>query len=380
MRILFICGCLEPGRDGVGDYIYRLSLELTHQSHQVKAIALNDQYTDQEFSGIQSTTTNAFTIVRLPSIWSATMRFDRARNWVKIFDPEWISLQFVPFSFHGKGLVFNLASQLNLLAGERRWHVMFHELWVLTSFSESIKLWFLGVIQKQIIKKLITSLSPNVIHTQTRYYKKQLNLIGFKSSLLPLFSNIPISFDKKSSLDISHLSCYDIKFVAFGSIHGDSLIKQFALECASYSECLNVKICLIFVGRNGVMQKSFANIWSSLGMKFIEFGEQPTETVSAILSSSSYGISTTPYFLIEKSGSVTAMLHHKLPVLCISKPGEGLTAYSHELVPRVYQYHEKMLATWFKSSKGKEMNTGISLIAKQFTEDLYIGSNKFSMS
>ena len=375
MKIVFMCGCLEPGRDGVGDYIYRLSLELTHRSHQVKAIALNDHYIDQEFSVNQLVTNSVFITNRLPSIWSATKRFDRAKDLVETFDPEWISLQFVPFSFQRRGLAFNLANQLNLLAGERRWHIMFHELWVLTSFSESIKLWLLGVIQKQIIRKLIISLSPNVIHTQTRYYQEQLIRIGFKSSLLPLFSNIPISFDNKINLDISHLNYYDIKFVAFGSIHSDSLIKQFALECASYSQSLNIKICLIFVGRSGVTQKSFANIWSSLGMEFIEFGEQSTETVSAILSSSSYGISTTPYFLIEKSGSVTAMLDHKLPVLCISKPGERLIAYSRELVPGVYQYHEKMLATWFKSSKGKQMNTGISVIAKRFTEDLYIGSN-----
>ena len=375
MRILFICGCLEPGRDGVGDYIYRLSLELTHKSHQVKAIALNDHYIDQELSGNQSATNNVFITVRLPSIWPATKRFDRAKDWVEIFDPEWISLQFVPFSFQRRGLTFNLASQLSLLAGERRWHIMFHELWVLTSFSESKKLWLLGIIQKQIIKRIIISLSPNVIHTQTRYYQEQLNRIGFKSSLLPLFSNIPIALDKESILDISHLNCYDIKFVAFGSIHGDSLIKQFALECASYSESLNVKICLVFVGRSGFEQKTFANLWSSLGMQVIDFGEQSTKTISAILSKSSYGISTTPYFLIEKSGSVTAMLDHKLPVLCISKPDERLTAYSRELVPGVYQYHEGMLVTWFKSSKGKDINTGISLIAKRFTEDLYIGSN-----
>ena len=136
MKIMFVCGCLEPGRDGVGDYIYRLSLELTHRSHQVKAIALNDHYIDQEFSGNQSATNSVLIINRLPSIWPATKRFDRAKDLVEIFDPEWISLQFVPFSFQRRGLIFNLASQLNLLATKRRLHIMFHELWVLTSFSE----------------------------------------------------------------------------------------------------------------------------------------------------------------------------------------------------------------------------------------------------
>ena len=28
MKIVFICGCLEPGKDGVGDYTRRLSAEL----------------------------------------------------------------------------------------------------------------------------------------------------------------------------------------------------------------------------------------------------------------------------------------------------------------------------------------------------------------
>ena len=375
LKIIFLCGSLEPGRDGVGDYVRRLSSELLKKGHYISAIALNDQYICESYFGAQMSEGESLNVLRLPSIWKVNQRFTHAEQWVKEFDPDWVSLQFVPFAFQCKGLIFNLARQLSCLVGECRLHIMFHELWVLTPFSESIKLWLLGIIQKQIIKNFIISLPPNVIHTQTRYYQEQLNRIGFKSSLLPLFSNIPTSFDKEINLDISHLNCYDIKFVAFGSIHGDSLIKQFALECASYSEFLNIKICLIFVGRSGVLQKDFANIWSSLGMKFIEFGEQSTETVSAILSSSSYGISTTPYFLIEKSGSVTAMLDHKLPVLCIAKPVEGLTAYSHLLVPGVYQYHEKMLVTWFKSSKYKERNTGISLIVKQFIEDLYIGSN-----
>ena len=41
MKLIFICGSLEPGRDGVGDYTRRLAGELIRQGHQIAIIALN---------------------------------------------------------------------------------------------------------------------------------------------------------------------------------------------------------------------------------------------------------------------------------------------------------------------------------------------------
>jgi hypothetical protein len=55
MKIIFLCGSLEPGCDGVGDYTRRLAGELIKQGHHIAAVALNDQYLQEEFTGMQQT-------------------------------------------------------------------------------------------------------------------------------------------------------------------------------------------------------------------------------------------------------------------------------------------------------------------------------------
>ena len=55
MKIIFLCGSLEPGRDGVGDYVLLLSGELVRQGHQASIIALNDVYLQEEYFGYKET-------------------------------------------------------------------------------------------------------------------------------------------------------------------------------------------------------------------------------------------------------------------------------------------------------------------------------------
>jgi hypothetical protein len=43
MKIVFVCGSVEIGRDGVGDYTRQLGLELLNQGHEVRIIGINDK-------------------------------------------------------------------------------------------------------------------------------------------------------------------------------------------------------------------------------------------------------------------------------------------------------------------------------------------------
>jgi hypothetical protein len=43
MKLLFITGCLEPGKDGVGDYTRELATECARRGHAVFLISLNQQ-------------------------------------------------------------------------------------------------------------------------------------------------------------------------------------------------------------------------------------------------------------------------------------------------------------------------------------------------
>ena len=53
LKVLFICGGLHPGADGVGDYVRRLAAELICQGHLAGIIALNDAHTNLEINDYQ---------------------------------------------------------------------------------------------------------------------------------------------------------------------------------------------------------------------------------------------------------------------------------------------------------------------------------------
>lgn len=314
MKIIFLCGCLEPGYDGVGDYTRRLAAELISQGVEVAALALNDHFITEPIHQTQASDHINIDTYRLPSKWNTKLRFKFAKEWIDSINPDWLSLQYVPFSFNTKGLPFNLGKNLSKLCKDNSWHIMFHELWVGMEEKTSKKLLFWGIFQKILIKSLIKKLNPNLITTQTELYRIQLKKLGYDSKLLPLFSNVPLIAnltDHKSN---------KISFVTFGTIHPGAPFADFAAEIAQYSKDNNIDVELQFVGRCGKEQETWINIWNKYNLHYNVFGEQPINKLSEILVNSTIGLSSTALPLIEKSGSVAAMLEHNLPVICISKP------------------------------------------------------------
>ena len=170
MKILFLCGSLEPGKDGVGDYTRRLAGELIRQGHEAA-------------------------IVRIPSMFSAKKRFSLASGFINSFDPEWLSLQFVPYSFNVKGLPFGLAGKLKKIGKGRKWHIMFHELWLQRYTGVSLKIKILSYIQEFIVCRMLVKLNPKLIHTHLPFYQTLIKKRGYDTLALPLFSNIRV-FEK----------------------------------------------------------------------------------------------------------------------------------------------------------------------------------------
>ena len=92
MRILFLCSCLEPGRDGVGDYTRRLAEECAMLGHECALAALNDSFvrtTSEEKQG------------GLPTLRLARgSDYGAVADFRKKFAPDWISLQLVAYGLH----------------------------------------------------------------------------------------------------------------------------------------------------------------------------------------------------------------------------------------------------------------------------------------
>lgn len=374
MKILFLCGALEPGRDGVGDYVRRLAVELARQGHQTAGISLNDQFLSDELSTHRETEANAFSTLRLPATWPARRRFARARQRIAEFEPEWLSLQFVPFSFHFKGLPFLLSKQLATMGQGKSWHFMFHELWVGMDRESTTKYIWWGRVQRLIVKALINRLHPRAIHTQTPLYQAHLANLGVSAQLLPLFANIPNVGEYGNGpipwQGLGSTPEHGIDLVTFGTIHPGAPIADFAHDAARYAKQHALSVTLTMVGRCGAEQDQWAAHWRAAGLPVRILGEQTPDCISAVLQQAAFGITTTPVALIGKSGTAAAMREHGLPVLCLSRPWIPLDVDNPATPAGVFAYSKGNFASFLTKAGCAPSHNTLSSVAQQFATAL----------
>lgn len=313
INIVFICGSLEPGRDGVGDYTRRFSAELISRGHQVGIVAINDRHLQKEFIGFQEFGNISIPVLRISGNIAEKDSFKRAGIWIDSLNPEWLSLQFVPFSFHKKGLPFGFSAFVMQLSYGRKLQIMFHELWVGMNHEANVKLVCWGKLQKLMIKSLVKRSLPLVVTTQTPLYQVQLKRIGIDALILPLFSNIRVfKFDRPTK------KANQIKMIVFGGVYKGAPIEAFAKETAEYAKFKEIEISMTFIGRGGDFLNDWVTAWKSEGLTATVLGEQSEDIISFELSKADFGIVNTPCHLIAKSGVFAAMKEHGLPIICLS--------------------------------------------------------------
>lgn len=96
-------------------------------------------------------------------------------------------------------------------------------------------------------------------------------------------------------------------------------------------------------------------------------GEQSAECISKVLSSASHGITTTPPALLEKSGSVAAMLEHNLPVICVARSWQPKRIKNRSLSFGLSVYQNGNLVSILKNKPSISANT-VSEVALQLTK------------
>ncbi|MCF4102180.1 hypothetical protein L1I30_10915 [Gillisia sp. M10.2A] len=363
MKIVFICGSLEPGRDGVGDYTRRLGIELVGQGHVVVLIAINDFHIKKDIvSNIDNG--DGISILRLAPGKSYKERFARVKHRIDKFDPDWLSLQYVPFSFQKKGIPWNLDAQLEELGVGRKWHIMFHELWVGMDVESPVKHRILGIAQEYIAGKIIKRLAPKVIHTQSNLYRLYLERFGCKIEVLPLFSNIPVLHKSKNFKNDSVLT-----LVVFGMIQPGAPIMQFVNDLSIYRLKSNKKIKIQFIGRLGNELGTWVEAFQKENFNVHVLGEQGAENISEILSKADWGISSTPLYQIEKSGTVVAMREHQLPVYCVARSWKPRKIAQSIVQDLVKEYTPGEL-DFSLTADFKEQSNNLKKVSKVFSESL----------
>lgn len=297
--------------------------------------------------------------LRLPAHLKIDQRFLLSKTFVNNFNPKWISLQFVPFSFHHKGLMFGLAKRFLSLSDGRKLHVMFHELWIGVYGKFSTKQRLLGKVQKLSILGLLKRLKPDLITTTIEIYRR--NLSTYNVNLLPLFGNIAIQvMDSESGLVYDNNRFTAIHFGTFSSeIHDFERQIHFLSKAAKK---VNKIPFLKVAGSGGVHKEKAMSIAKEiLGDEQVQdLGRLTEALVSIHLLTSDLGISRADPVLLGKSGSAIAMLEHGLPLLLRGGRPAGQEYLPISFKERLVFFNDEPPEKWTKDVPGsliKEVST-----------------------
>ena len=102
-RIFLLCGTLEPGKDGVGDYSRQLAAALVARGLAVRLVASHDKFAGHVVEEQLMLEEATIAITRIPYAEPAAERLRLLRLIIETFRPDWLSLQYVPYSFNSRG-------------------------------------------------------------------------------------------------------------------------------------------------------------------------------------------------------------------------------------------------------------------------------------
>lgn len=321
LRILFLASCLEPGRDGVGDYVRLLAEACARQGHRCAIVALNDSFVPNPIARIETD----FQTLRLPASMKWPQRMEFVRDFRKRFVPDWISFNIVPYAFHRKGILLGLVSTLRELTAGTPLHVMFHELWLGAGRPSPLRFYVTGHFQSSGIRRLVRQLKPQLVTTSNPVYAAMLRSRGIDAGVMPLFGNVPL---EKALPDIEQLlpetgitrenrGGWWIGLF-FGALPEQWKSEPFLGILLRAAERKGQRVCLVLAGRSGAAGRA---TWEQMQrdygdrIAFINLEEQPAKIISALLQMADFGIAGSPWQLIGKSGTAAAMLDHGLPVI-----------------------------------------------------------------
>lgn len=330
VKVSFLCISVEPGRDGVGDYVRQFAQALASRGHECQVIALADRHASAPSTMVDSTW--RFEVVRIPADHWERGDIGPAEQHLARFAPDWVSLQMVCYGFERYGLLWRSPARFRRLRAASSRHMMFHELWIGDGDGSPMKDRAVGWMQKRLLLRATRVWSPAVVHTSNGLYRELLVREGIRAAELPIPGNIP--FHSLGGLDARQLLLRRVGRDepaerhekgegallggVFGTIHPEwgrpEWLERLEATCAR----LRRHLVLVQLGRPG---EAGRKVLADLRRRFearvtiAELGELSTRDISAALQGLDFGIATSPWTLLGKSGTVAAMLEHGLSVL-----------------------------------------------------------------
>ena len=318
MTLVLLCGSLEPGADGVGDYSRRLAAACTKVGETTHLLALHDSHVSTALLEQQNADGCNLMALRLPVGLSWRRRSALVRKQLQLWQCSAVSLQFVPYAFDRRGMPLGLLlllCHLRLLP-DLCFHLMFHEIWIGISCSSDLRSRLIGHLQRRFIQAIHTAIRPSAVHVTNSTYACCLSRVGIKAVRLPLFSTLEVNSELlRTPVQFRQMQVFTA--CIFGRIpplwDPDPALEILVADAVRHQSLPR----LILVGRPWISDQWVARLqqrWPQV--EVICHGVEPdSEKLCGLIHSCQLGLATVPWGLIEKSSAVSVFLSLGLPVL-----------------------------------------------------------------
>jgi hypothetical protein len=168
-------------------------------------------------------------------------------------------------------------------------------------------------------------LQPDIVHTSNAFFKHLLDGVGVPASILPLFGNIPVGDDTAPwlgpLLSAEYGSDIDRErtwiFGLFGGIWTGWDPTALFDRISAVAARANRQVVVASIGHAGAHAAATIGLWQLRHphLHFALLGSRSEREVSQFLNSIDFGLTTYPINLLGKSGAVTTMFEHGVPVI-----------------------------------------------------------------
>lgn len=382
MKILFLAGCIEPGRSGVGDYTRLLAASCVKFGNTCAIVAVNDPYVTEVRRETLYVEGGLIELLRCNGRLGYEGSAKAIGAMINSINPCWVSVQFVPYAFERRGFIWPHLKPLVDLLRSFQVHIMFHELWIGEYREAPLKEIVVGAVQRAMIKWLMKRVSALSVHTSTLLYQSILQRADISAKVLPMFGTVQagmINADvwlfplfQTHGIPVTRESRADYWLMGlFGSIHPGFSFDETLFELRQAAAERKQTVLLLSIGDAGPGSK----LWNEMEQKhgshihFVSLGRQSEERVSHVFNSMDLGLSSTPLDIIGKSSSVAAMLEHGLPVLVMDDGSSDSPA--HESLPvGIFSRRQFFPGKVYLSPFPRRRRVGVDDTARRFLSSL----------
>lgn len=178
MSIALLTNRFPPAVDGVGDYTCFLAAELVRQGQTVHIVCREQA---------EITAPDNVTVHPVVAQWGQDS-VGVVSELLRKIRPDWLVLQYVPYSFHPLGLPFFLPKLLRRIRQSGvRTCVMFHEVHIRL---HGLKEWLIGNLQRHIARQLCRH--ADAVVTSNEFYKQMLTPLCHDIRVIPVGANVVV--------------------------------------------------------------------------------------------------------------------------------------------------------------------------------------------